>query len=170
MKDMSPGKQGDIKADKVCHLKGYLKKLKSIRFLYHCSLFTDLFENIAILSLVFQSDDMPIYRVADQMDSAIAELVLLKTKDGEHLKLFRRKLEVNDGNCVFERVTFKSSGQSMELYDRKRRDFIESVVACIIVNRKGRRGLEDRQTSKGLARYVEGAHHVITKVHKRPEV
>ena len=65
------------------------------------------------------------------MDSAIAELVLLKTKDGEHLKLFRRKLEVNDGNCVFERVIFKSSGQTMELYDRKRGDFIESVVACI---------------------------------------
>ena len=39
-----------------------------------------------------------------------------------------------------------------------------------IVNRKGRRGLEDRQTSKELALYVEGAHHVITKVHKRPEV
>lgn len=131
MEDMSSGERRDIKPTEVCRLKGYLKKLKSLRFVYHCHFFIDVFQILSKLSLAFQSDDVPIYQVADQMDSAIVDLVLLKNVDGENLKSFRGKIEMNDDTCVFGRVTLRLSGQCLQLCDDKRGTLIDSVTSCI---------------------------------------
>ena len=133
MKDMSSGERRDIKADEDFRLKGYLRKLKTLLFIYHCHFFTDVLQHIAKLSLVFQSDDTAIHQVVDQM-VAITDLLLLKNVDGGNLKLFKQKVKIaepSSNTCDYERVELKPSGQSVQLYDDNRKAYIDSVIGFI---------------------------------------
>ena len=99
--DMASGERCDIKPQEVCRLKGYIKQLKSLKFLYHCNLYIDVLEEIAKMLLIFQSDDTAVHCIAEMMDSTIAALLLMKTVDGQNLKSFKDKIVIADGTCKY---------------------------------------------------------------------
>ena len=134
LEDLTSGERPDVNGADACRMKGYLKTLKSLKFLFYCHLFVDIFEQLAKMSLIFQSDSTMVYRIADQLDSTIAGLVLLKSVDGSNIKLFKQNISIDEkeNTCTYNKlVTFKLAGQSIARCDNHKAGIIDATTSCI---------------------------------------
>ena len=130
--DLTSGERPDVNGADACCMKGYSKTLKSLKFLFYCHLFVDIFEQLAKMSLIFQSDSTMVYRIADQLDLTIAGLVLLKSVDGSNIKLFKQNISIDekDNTCTYNKlVTFKLAGQSIAHCDNHKAGIIDATTS-----------------------------------------
>ena len=67
VKDVGSGERCDIKSENVAKVQGYLKILKTHKFVLYCAKYQDIVQPLAILSLSFQSDSKPINEVQIDM-------------------------------------------------------------------------------------------------------
>ena len=61
--EQATGERKDIPAANAAKMKGYLKLMKSFKFVLHLVLYQDLLDDLAEVSLEFQRDDLSLFAV-----------------------------------------------------------------------------------------------------------
>lgn len=81
--------------NKAAKVKGYLKELKSSRFLQFLYHMLDVLEIISPLSKAFQSDDVLIMEVMKNVETTLLRLKEIEFDSGEHVKGFKSMVSDN---------------------------------------------------------------------------
>ena len=97
LEGLASGEREDINAQDVAKIQGYLKKMKTHKFVMYSAIYRDIMKQLSILPLCFQSDNMTINEVHIDVDISprnIATLNKEDPEDGSHLKAFYEEVKL----------------------------------------------------------------------------
>ncbi|PIK60678.1 putative zinc finger protein [Apostichopus japonicus] len=86
LEEQASGQWRDVPPADAAKMKGYLKLLKSCKFVLPMALYQDLVDDITEVSLEFQRDDLPLSSVRTSVVLAEASLRRKRTTPGSHLQ------------------------------------------------------------------------------------
>ena len=132
--EQATGQRKDIPAADAAKMKGYLKLLKSCKFVLHMALYQDLVDDMADLSLQFQRDDLPLSAVRSSMVLAQVALRRKRTTPGPHLRPVLAA--VNEAVGDETRSTFFFQGVELEAkptepFSRQTTVIVDNIISCI---------------------------------------
>ncbi|KAJ8318674.1 hypothetical protein KUTeg_003765 [Tegillarca granosa] len=84
------------RADDANKAKGYLKDLRSLKFLKHLYFLLDYLPVLTNLSKQFQLEDLLIIEIPDLVEAAVLKLNALKTTPGKFMKIFCEQYNVTE--------------------------------------------------------------------------
>ena len=115
-------------------MRGYLKELKTEKFVLQLGVYQDVVDDLASLSLDLQTDDLPITSVRESVQVATLSLRAKITHPGPLVCRVQRDLvQEGDGTgrVTYKEFELKSSKGTAKMVQDNTRGTIEKVLECI---------------------------------------
>ncbi|XP_041364280.1 zinc finger protein 862-like [Gigantopelta aegis] len=128
--DMASGQRKDIKPADQAKMNGYLKILKSHKFILHVAAYQDFVEDLASLSLCLQQDDLAVSNVRTRIEAVCLSLKAKQTQYGRQLRsVISQTTEENQH--TFRGVTLSSGANTMTDFAKHHTKLILNIIECI---------------------------------------
>ena len=137
LEDIASGERDDIKADDVAKVKGYLKVMKTHKFVMYAAMYRDIVKQLAILSMCFQSDTNSVNEVQIDVEVTLSQIEKLKKEDPEvnsHLKAFQEEVKLNEDDqtfCLFRDHSLPSSSLLKATFLKDSLKVLSAVQGCL---------------------------------------
>ena len=130
LEDMASGERSDITGEDQAKIKGYLRQLKSHKFvLYHHS-YRDLLEDMAELSKVFQDSSIPLSAVRTSIETSQARLQAQTHNPGVNLTKVLEEV-TEDNGWVFKGIALTTRANEVTNFTNKSKEVLDKVISCI---------------------------------------
>ncbi|XP_041370388.1 zinc finger protein 862-like [Gigantopelta aegis] len=130
LKDMASGQRKNIKPADQAKMNGYLKILKSHKFILHVAAYKDLVEDLASLSLCLKQDDLAVSNVRTRIEAVCLSLKAKQTQYGRQLcNIISQTTEENQH--TFRGVTLLSGANTMTDFAKHHTKLILNITECI---------------------------------------
>ena len=129
LEDMASGQRKYIKADDQAKMKGYLKIIKSTKFVFCLAFYADILGDLSHLSLIFQSNETPIFKVRASTEATLNSIREKETKPGKMLQQVMGELSRDE----FRGHTLSKQGDDPDHtgFHKLAADTIINIVRCV---------------------------------------
>lgn len=130
--DWASGMRRDVTAADAAKLKGYLKKLRSHKFVIHMAAYQDILEDLSALSRALQADDMPVTAVRGTVEAALEALQGKLDAHGHYVRNAMADVRRDDDNeCwKYREITIATSDQVLPQFNNAFKATLRSILNC----------------------------------------